>query len=237
MTNLHETAWHDGLGGDISGWQINYASHIKNTNMYAEAAHWGNGEYQATTAAFLSDIDNDGYDEVIIHNDRLFAVFEGIGARAVNVFAKGSGYAWPVVGVDNAYWAGTSADYNDVNHVGCFSDVGPNYQHEVYGIEIVGGTGPAVSVRFTHADLVKTVTLVEGQPYLDVVYEVGESTQYVKNGYSPDLVDLVWNAEMERVWVSDASYMGQRIPTPAPPRPSSSAAAARRTTSTSPPAS
>lgn len=212
MTNLHETGWHDGLGGDISGWQINYASHIKNTNMYAEAAHWGNGEYQATTAAFLSDIDNDGHDEVIVHNDRLFAVFEGIGARAVNVFAKGSGYAWPVVGVDNAYWAGTSADYNDVNHVGCFSDVGPNYQHEVYGIEIVDGTGPAVSVRFTHADLVKTVTLVEGQPYLDVVYEVGEGTQYVKNGYSPDLVDLVWNAEMERVWVSDASYMGQRNP-------------------------
>ena len=59
--------------------------------IYAEAAHWANGEYAATTAAYFSDIDNDGYDEVVMHNDRLFAVFEGIGGRCTHLFVKGAG--------------------------------------------------------------------------------------------------------------------------------------------------
>ncbi|MFH1754554.1 MAG: FlgD immunoglobulin-like domain containing protein, partial [Candidatus Latescibacterota bacterium] len=58
----------------------------------------------------------------------------------------------------------------------------------------------------------KTVTLTEGDSFFDVIYEVGPSTQYVKSGFSPGLVDLIWNAQMNRIWVSDASYMGQRNP-------------------------
>ncbi|HSG27303.1 MAG TPA: hypothetical protein VLA34_02395, partial [Candidatus Krumholzibacterium sp.] len=212
MTNLHETGWHDALGGDISGWQLQYSSHIKNAMMYAEAAHWANGEYTTTTAAYFSDIDNDGYDELVMHNDRVFAVFEGIGGRATNIFAKGIDYNYSVIGVDNAYWAGTTADYNDVNHIAALSDVGPNYQHSGYGIDIVQGTGSTVIVDFTHEGLTKTVKLTTGQPYLDVIYDTGGGTQYIKTGYSPGLVDLVWNAQMDRVWVSDVAYYGQRNP-------------------------
>jgi hypothetical protein len=36
MTNLHETGWHD--SGAISGWIYRYSNHIKNANVYAEAA-------------------------------------------------------------------------------------------------------------------------------------------------------------------------------------------------------
>ncbi|MBD3178661.1 MAG: T9SS type A sorting domain-containing protein [Candidatus Latescibacteria bacterium] len=212
MTNLHETGWHDGMGGDISGWQLKYSGHIKNANMYAEAAHWANGEYANTTGAYFSDIDNDGYQEMIIHNDRVYAVFEGIGGRAVNIFARGSDYNFSIVGVDNAYWAGTTADYNDVNHVGAFSDVGPNYQHSLYDMEIESSSGDTVQALLSYQNVSKRVRLVAGEPYLDVVYQVGPSTQYIKTGYSPGLVDLVWNAQMERIWVSDTGYMGQRNP-------------------------
>ncbi len=212
MTNLHETAWHDGMGGEISGWELKYSGHMKNAMIYAEASHWANGEYASATGAYLDDIDNDGYDEMIIHNDRVFAVFEGIGGRATNIFSKGSDYNFSIVGVDNAYWAGTEADYNDVNHVALLSDVGPNYQHSLYGMQIVQGGGTTVEVEFTYQDLKKTVRLTSGQPYLDIIYEVGASTQYVQNGYSPGLVDLVWNAQMDRIWVSDAAYYGQRNP-------------------------
>jgi hypothetical protein len=212
MTNLHETGWHDGLGGPISGWLLNYSGHIKNASVYAEGAHWANGDYASATGAYFSDIDNDGYQELVMHNDRVFAVFEGIGARAVNVFAKGSDYKLTIVGVDNAYWSGTQADYNDVNHVGALSDVGPDYQHSSYQMQVTKASGSIVEAVFTYQNVKKTVRLALGSPYLDVVYEVGPGTQYIKTSYSPDLVDLVWNAQMSRIWVSDIAYMGQRNP-------------------------
>ncbi|RKZ08790.1 hypothetical protein DRQ05_00890 [bacterium] len=212
MTNLHETGWHDYMGGPISGWELNYSGHIKNACIYAEAAHWANGEYANTTGAYLADIDDDGYRELVIHNDRVFAVFDSIGARATNIFAKGSDYNFSIVGVDNAYWSGTQADYNDVNHVGAFSDVGPNYQHSVYDMHVVQGSGSTVEAVFSYGGLRKTVKLSAGEPYLDVAYEVGSTNQYIQSGFSPGLVDLVWNAQMSRIWVSDAAYMGQRNP-------------------------
>ncbi len=212
MTNLHETGWHDYLGGPISGWELSYSAHIKNASIYAEGAHWANGDYASATGAYFADIDNDGYQELVMHNDRVFAVFEGVGARAVNVFAKGSGYDCTIVGVDNAYWSGTTADYNDVNHVGAFSDVGPNYQHSLYQMQVTKASGSLVEAVFTYQNVKKTVRLALGTPYLDVVDEVGSGTQYIKTGYSPDLVDLVWNAQMSRIWVSDIAYMGQRNP-------------------------
>lgn len=212
MTNLHETGWHDGMVGPISGWELNYSGHIKNASIYAEGAHWANGEYANATGAYFSDIDNDGYQELVMHNDRVFAVFEGIGARAVNVFAKGSDYNYSIVGVDNAYWSGTQADYNDVNHVGALSDVGPDYQHSLYDMRVTKASGPVVEAVFTYQGVRKTVRLALDAPYLDVVYEVGPGTQYIKSGYSPDLVDLVWNAQMSRIWASDIAYMGQRNP-------------------------
>ncbi len=214
MTNLHETAWHDGLGGPISGWQQNYSAHIKNTMIYAEAAHWANGEYATTTDVFTSDIDNDGYDEVIMHNDRLFCVFEGNGGRLTNMFVKGPGYNDTAIGVDNAYWSGTDADFNDANHVGAFSEVSPNYQNDSYGWTIapLDLTGPTASLTMTRNEVTKEITLTEGDSFLDVVYRVGPATHWIQAGFSPSLVDLVWNATMDRVWPTDAAYMGQRNP-------------------------
>ena len=211
MTNLYETAWHDGLGGDISGWEHHYSSHIKNTMIYAEAAHWLAGEYAVTTAAFFSDIDNDGYDEVVMHSDRLFAVIEGVGGRVTHLFTKGPGYGDTAIGCDNTNWNG-DGDYNDANHVGAFSDVGPNYQHDVYALEIVEGTGPAVTLRASRAEVSKEITLVAGDAFLEAVYSVGAATHWLQAGFSPSLVDLVWNAEMDRVWPADTAYMGRRNP-------------------------
>ncbi len=211
MTNLYETAWHDGMGGDISGWEHHYSSHLKNAMIYAEASHWINDEYAATTACFFSDIDNDGYDEVVMHNDHLFAVIEGVGGRVTHLFVKGPGYGDTAIGCDNVNWNG-DGDYNDANHVGAFSDVGPNYQHDVYGLEIVEGAGTTVVLKATYAEVTKEITLIEGDAFLEAVYRVGSATHWLQAGFSPSLVDLVWNADMERVWPTDAVYMGRRNP-------------------------
>ncbi|HPF70964.1 MAG TPA: FlgD immunoglobulin-like domain containing protein, partial [Candidatus Krumholzibacteria bacterium] len=211
MTNLHETAWHDYLGGPISGWQHKYSAHIKNAMIYAEAAHWAAGEYATTTNAYTSDIDNDGFAEAIVHNDRLFGVFEGNGGRLTHLFVKGPGYDDTAIGVDNAYWADTEGDYNDVNHVGAFSDVSPNYQHDGYGWTL-GTDGATAWITLVHNEVSRTITLAEGDAFMDAVYRVGPATHWVQAGFSPSLVDLVWNAEMTRVWAPDAAYMGQRNP-------------------------
>lgn len=211
MTNLHETAWHDSMGGPISGWQHKYSAHIKNAMIYAAAAHWAAGEYATTTNAYLSDIDDDGYQEAVLHNDRLFAVFEGNGGRLTHLFVRGPGYDDTAIGVDNAYWSDTEGDYNDANHVGALSDVSPDYQHLGYAMTpaVAGGTA---TLTLTHAEVTKTVSLATGVPYCTVTYSVGSATHWIKAGYSPSLVDLVWNAELQRVWAPDASYMGFRNP-------------------------
>lgn len=211
MTNLHETAWHDGMGGPISGWQHKYSAHIKNAMVYAAASHWANGEYATTTNAYLSDIDNDGWQEAVLHNDRLFAVFEGNGGRMTHLFVRGAGYDDTAIGVDNAYWSDTEGDYNDANHVGGLSDVSPDYQHLGYSLT-PSAAGGAASVTMTHAEVSKTVSLATGDPFCAVTYRVGPATHWIKSGFSPSLVDLVWNAEMQRVWAGDASYMGFRNP-------------------------
>jgi hypothetical protein len=213
MSNLHETGWHDYLGGPLSGWERQYSAHIKNALPYAEAARWAGGQYANATGCFLTDIDDDGQNELVIYNERVFAVFESIGGRCTQLFAKGSDYAYSVVGIDNAYWAGTEGDYNDVNHVAALSDVGPNYQNDFYTMHVDTSSGSTVQASFTHSGVTKIVKLSSGQPYLNCVYKVGGATQYIQSGFSPDVVDLLFNAHMDRIWGgSGTSYMGQRDP-------------------------
>jgi hypothetical protein len=212
MTNLHETGWHDYLGGPISGWERMYSAHIKNANVYAEAARWAGGLYAEATGAFFGDPDNDGVNELVMYNDRVFAVFESIGGRAPWVFAKNGGSNYSVVGVDDAYWYGTEGDYNDGNHIAALSDVGPDHQSDFYAMTVDTSAGNTVQATFTQYGVEKTVRLTLGQSYLDCIYRVGANTQYVQSGWSPDLVDLLYNAEMDRIWAPDVSYMGRRNP-------------------------
>lgn len=210
MTNLYETGWHDGLGGPISGWQHNYAAHIKNAMIYAEAAHWAAGEF-GTMGSYWQDIDGDGGDELILHNDKLFAVFETIGGRMTHLFSsEGGGHV--VIGVDNAYWSGTSGDYNDDNHVGAFSDVSPNYQHDEYDMFIAEAGGGRVVLRMIRNEITRDVALEVGDSFFDVTYRVGPGDHWWQAGFSPSLVDLIWNARLDRVWEPADGYLGWRNP-------------------------
>ncbi|MBD3368264.1 MAG: hypothetical protein GF405_08885 [Candidatus Eisenbacteria bacterium] len=216
MSMLHETGWHD--GGEIAGWEHRYSNHIKNANPYAEAALWAEdmGTYATnTTGCSLWDIDEDGRDEAVLWNDRVMAVFEEIGGKANWVFAKGNG-GYSVVGNCNVYWAETAGDWNETNHVAALSDVsvgGIDRQHDDYSFEVLSGSGSTVSLRLTHSGgaVEKTVSLTTGDPYLDVVYDAGGETVYIKSGWSPHLIGLIWDPELYRVWdPGTGSYCGQR---------------------------
>jgi hypothetical protein len=218
MTNMYETGWHD--GEDISGWIHRYASHIKNANVYAEASRWVNGDYTNTTSAYMSDIDMDGQDEIVLHSDRVFAVFETTGGRAPWIFAKGAGYDGSVVGSCNAYWVDTDGDYNDGlsnNHVAAFSDVSPYLENELYTMSVDTVGIDFATITLSHDQITKSFTLRTGNPYIQVDYEVSSGEVFIKHGFTPDYMDLLWNADSERLWDPNASWpaanwMGQRNP-------------------------
>lgn len=215
MTNLYETGWHDGT--EISGWIHRYASHVKNAGVYAEGALWLDGTAWTGTGAELADIDHDGQDELVLHSDRVLAVFESAGGRAPWIFAKGEDGYGSVVGSCSAYWVDTEGDFNDGssnNHVAAFSDVDPWLEHEPYSMA-VDSLGPGYArVRLEHAGVSKTVSLAQGQPFMTVDYTTS-GTVRVKHGFTPDYLGLLHDAAVERLWDPEASWprsewMGQR---------------------------
>ncbi len=212
MINLHETGWHD--GGSVADWEHRYSSHIKNANVYAEASRWAAGQYEISTNTYLEDIDRDGVDELVMHNDKTFFVFESIGGRAAWVFAKDDfGNAWSVVGSDIAYYSETDGDYNESsnNHVAAFSDVHPNYQHNIYAMDILYIEDDEVAVALSHEELTKIATLITGNRYLQMEYEM-EGDLYIKHGLTTDLMDIIWNGKgnIQRMWGDYGSYCGRR---------------------------
>ena len=213
MINLHETGWHD--GGEVSGWEHRYSSHIKNANVYTEASRWAAEQYTETTAAFFSDIDHDGGDELIMHNNKIFAVFEGIGGKINWLFYKdGYGNAYSVVGSDVAYWSETDGDYNEgsANHFAALSDVEPNQQSSIYDISIQQSSGDIVQATLDQWGVKKIITLETDNDYLDCDYDFFGSTGYIKSGWTPDLLDCIWSGKshLQRLYGDYASYAGWR---------------------------
>lgn len=216
MTNLHETAWHDYMGGPISGWQHRYSAHIKNAAVYAEAARWAAGLYANVCSTYFVDIDIDGVDELVIHNDRVFAVFESIGGRAQYIFSKGpGGENFSIVGSCNTYWAETDGDYDEPgsnNHQAAFADVSPTYRNDLYALSIDSSSNDHARIRLSYGSVTKTIEVTPGTPYLTAKYDVGNQDCYIRHGFSPDLLGMIWDAEMDRVWDPDQAYSGFRNP-------------------------
>ena len=213
MINLHETGWH--TNGSVADWENRYSSHIKNANVYTEASRWADGQYLETTACYFEDIDRDGVDELVMHNDKVFIVFESIGGKANWVFYKnGFGDAFSVVSSDMAYWAETDGDYNESsnNHVAALSDVSPYQQNSIYTISIIQSDGDTVIAALDQWGVQKTLKLYTGVDYMDVEYNFFEQTGYVKSGWSPDLLDLIWSGKshLQRMWGDYGSYCGYR---------------------------
>jgi hypothetical protein len=214
MSNLHETGWHD--SGEISGWEHHYSNHIRMANAHAEAARWAAGLYAGSTGAYISDFQDDGRDELVMYNDRILAVFDAIGGKLQWLFCKGTGYNYSVVSNDNVYWVDTDGDYNETNHVATLSDVsvgGIDREHDLYGFEVTSGSGNTVSAKVKNASVTRTVSLTLGDPYLRVQYRsAGGERVYVKNGFTPDNLDLTWAGKaLYRVWDPDGGgYFGQR---------------------------
>jgi hypothetical protein len=87
LTMLYETAWHE--GDAIAGWERTIMPHVRKTRVYTFAASWLDNVrkgYVTQARAFLTDVDDDNDNEVVMYNDKLLAIFEKRGARAFYIF-------------------------------------------------------------------------------------------------------------------------------------------------------
>ncbi|MCK5843105.1 MAG: hypothetical protein KAG97_00270, partial [Victivallales bacterium] len=204
-----------GMGGPISGWEMKHSTHIKNANTYAEGSRWAAGSAFPNCGAIYDDWDDDGDNELVIYNNRVCAVFEHIGGRGHYIFAKGGATGWEgsIAGNCNAYWEGTEGDYNDANHIAPLSDVAVgshDYEHNLYTSNVDYSTTDSAQITLRSYLLKKTIKVKNGLPYLQVQYDTGPDNTYIKSGFTPDMVDVIWNADMNRLW--SAGYCGYYNP-------------------------
>lgn len=197
LTSSWETAWHTPAGGahgnvksdgGPSGSSRAVASHSRHAAVIAEAAFWQSHK-DGRSHCYFYDIDNDGEEELILKNERLFAVLSPQhGGRLIALFSVSGEDGFMVVGNPSDDWNLKEElnQYMDVprNHPGALADV--DYEHDSYQARIVVDEGLAgvkmvnVQQGSKASGLIKTVSLLS--------YE--EDSLYIAYSLPPDLGGL-----------------------------------------------
>ncbi len=211
LTSSWETAWHiptSGVHGnptskgELSPWTKALASHSRVAVVIAEAAFWmshGDGEAHAQ----LYDIDNNGEQELILKNDKLFAVFSPRwGGRLVYLFNLDGKQGKMVIGnpCDDWNWMEELHKYMELppNHPGALTDIG--YEHDRYDVVIGVSDGAIVDATLINnqtgssaINTEKALNLARGDLEIQVTYRLSEriSTHTIECGFSPDYLQLL----------------------------------------------
>jgi starch synthase len=211
LASSWETAWHTSPPGfcanaavraEPSPWVRALASHSRHAAVIAEAAFWMRHR-DDEAHAYTFDIDNDGEEELILKNDKLFAVVSPQwGGRLVYLFSVDGRQGKMVVGnpCDDWNWMEELNKYMEVpaNHPGALTDVG--YEHARYDtvIEIAHGMDVrAKLIARATGDMagktVKVLTLAFGSPEMAVTYQLPQQVPplTIECGLSPDYLHLL----------------------------------------------
>jgi Glycosyl hydrolase family 57 len=233
-----ESAWHtppEGPFGDPdycgqpSPWIQALGSHSRHAAVIGEAAHWAT-HHDEQAHAKLCDIDADGEDELVLKNDKLFAVISPRwGGRLVALFNLEGPLGNMVIGnpSDDWNWMQELNRFMDVppNHPGALSDLG--FEHNTYRASIHCACGATVDIELENVEegsmargLTKRIHLSHGESRLEVRYAVPESVGAITVDFalSPDYLNLLrygralltpfergglrgWSANSTAVWV------------------------------------
>jgi hypothetical protein len=203
MAATYETAWH-GLGapdGEVAPWARASASHARSALVTLAADAWRRDP--RAVGVWVTDVDNDGEDEVVLANDQVFAVLSPrFGGRLVALFDLVPPGGRQVVGnpADDWNWQEELNRAMEIpaNHPGAFADVG--HENERWAIDaIVEGPG-GVEAVLRNVDpgsrlntSVKRFRLDPGSPWLDVEYRYADAPEHfaVEFGLSPDYLFLL----------------------------------------------
>ncbi len=211
LASSWETAWqnpavgvhgHPSFHGEPSPWIKAIASHSRHAAVIAEAAYWmDHKDNQAHT--YLYDIDNDLEEELILKNDKLFAVFTPRwGGRLVYLFLVDGSSGKMVIGnpSDDWNWMEELNKYLErpANHPGALVD--SRGEHDRYKVAIDLGSGLEVKVRLTNIQtqkrsfgLQKELSLTYGENEIQVSYNLPDQLNEltIECGFSPDYLNLL----------------------------------------------
>ncbi len=211
LASSWETAWHTPStgahgnsteNGGPSPWIRALASHSRHAAVIAEAALWMRHR-DDEAHAYLQDIDHDGLDELILKNDRLFAVFSPhCGGRLIFLFSLEGPGGNMVIGNPTDDWNLMEElnQWMDVprNHPGALADAG--FERDRYEASVIVACGQVVFARLNNiqagsgaSGLVKILFLAQGSNSLRLDYLLPESLPgiTIEFGLSPDYLSLL----------------------------------------------
>ncbi len=199
LASGYETAWHEaGEQGCIpSPWARAIASHARACLVIADASRWFS-RAERPPSVEVSDLDQDGEDEVVLRGERLYAVLSPLrGGRLTYLFALARDGAVLLIGNPTDDW-NLQEELNKfmdrpANHPGALADVG--HEHDLYRVSAVGQDARAAFVEMANVQegsgllgTRKSVFLVTNAPALVARYALagGQSELAVEACLSPD---------------------------------------------------
>ena len=211
LASSWETAWHTSsprpcanpsVPAEPSPWVKALASHSRHAAVIAEAAFWMRHK-DDEAHAYTCDIDHDGEEELILKNDKLFAVVSHQwGGRLINLFSIDGRQGKMVIGnpCDDWNWMEHVNKYMEVpaNHPGALTDMG--YEHDRYDAVVEIAHGMAVKATLiarktgsAAAETRKILSLAYGSPEMAVTYQLPQEAppSTIECGFSPDYLHLL----------------------------------------------
>lgn len=211
LASSWESAWHTpsegpfgdpNAHGEPSPWIQALGSHSRHAAVIAEAAYWAT-HHDERAHAVVHDIDGDGEKELILKNDKLFAVITPRwGGRLVALFSIEGPHGKMVIGnpSDDWNWMEDLNRFMEVpaNHPGALTDLG--MEHDAYDLQINAGDGPCVEVELQNSEersrgygLVKRLRLAQGEARIEVSYVLPEFLDAISVDFalSPDYLNLL----------------------------------------------
>ncbi len=217
-TAIFETAWHDEDSavrcGDSTycnpdttfnniaafARQLQFLN-LRRTRILSLAAEWAAAP-PASVTVLQTDVDHDGEQEYVLKNDRVFAVLENDGGRLIAGFARNptTGQVASLIGNllgfpdgDDEIEASANANGRRLSGLSDWWAAGPNTSQYVNGIYTVTPLANGFTFTSAGSQIAKTVTLAASSSTIDVDYTLNPAvtTLYVRNGLSPDILDLL----------------------------------------------
>jgi hypothetical protein len=235
---IYETAWHEEDYGatshyqgtnfgnpwpvpdpswdGVNTWALRLQNHVRSVGWAALAAVWAHdvqaGLAWPATYVTSRDSDQDGQDEYLMYNNRVFVVFERWGGRLIHGFAidDDTGHPYDALQVLGAPMVNPSEPGEEervgtaANRCSSFKDMNAGYVDAEYAVV----TGPDY-LEFTSPDgqVTKRITLSHGSATLEADYTNNTgANHYVRVGASPNVYDLTLNGRDNLTTSQTADY-------------------------------